>query len=376
MKRELERVEIPYEHGARERAWNVLQAAFADRLPVERTSRRLRPVLALAVVLAVVAAALSPPGRAVIDEIREAVGIERAQPALFSLPASGKLLVASDAGIWVVQEDGSRRLLGDYREATWSPFGRFVVAARENELAALEPDGDVRWTLARRDVRSPRWAGTETDTRIAYLTTSRVHVVPGDGVGDVDAGGPAARVAAVWRPGPGFTLTYVNTGGRVSIYDVDSGIGPWTDAPGPGWSRRFRAPRKLEWSSDGKRLLLLTREALVQFGPRSSTPLSVREERLVDAAFRPRSHELAIIRTRQGVSELLVGKRVLFRGTGQFRDLAWSPDGRWLLVSWPTADQWVFVRATGGRRIRGVANVSEQFRSRSFPRVEGWCCAP
>jgi hypothetical protein len=37
----------------------------------------------------------------------------------------------------------------------------------------------------------------------------------------------------------------------------------------------------------------------------------------------------------------------------------------------------VFVRADGGtRHIRAVANVSEQFRSRAFPRVEGWCCGP
>jgi hypothetical protein len=42
-------------------------------------------------------------------------------------------------------------------------------------------------------------------------------------------------------------------------------------------------------------------------------------------------------------------------------------------VGWPMADQWVFVRV-GGEGIRAVSNVSEQFRSRSFPRVEGWCC--
>ena len=107
-----------------------------------------RPAIVVVAVVAALAAVLSPPGRAVLDEIRDAVGVEHPQPALFSLPAPGRLLVASDAGIWVVQQDGSKRLLGPYREASWSPFGRFVVAARENELAALEPDGSVRWTLA------------------------------------------------------------------------------------------------------------------------------------------------------------------------------------------------------------------------------------
>ena len=105
-----------------------------------------------------------------LDGVREVVGVEKAQPALFSLPAPGRLLVAADSGAWVVDEDGSKRRLGSYREASWSPFGRFVVASRRNELVALTPGGEVRWTLARPDVRFPRWGGTKTDTRIAYLS--------------------------------------------------------------------------------------------------------------------------------------------------------------------------------------------------------------
>jgi hypothetical protein len=375
VKDELERVEIAGEGEAYGRTWSTVQAAFAERTPAPRPSHWPR-VAAVAVALAaLLASAFSSPGRAVIDELREVVGVERAERALFSVPGGGRLLVASDAGVWVVQEDGSKRLLDDYREASWSPFGRFVVAAGEDELAALEPDGAIRWTLARRGARSPRWTGSETDTRVAYLTTSRVHVVAGDGTGDADVGGPAARVPAAWRPGSGFTLAYVDTSGRVSVYDVDSGIGPWTGAPGPGRSRRFGAPRRLEWSSDGGRLLLLTREQLVVFGSRSSVPLAVRPERLVDASFRPGSRELALVRTRGGVSEVLLGNRVLFRGTGRFTDLTWSPDGRWLLVGWPTADQWLFLRADG-KGIRAVSNISDQFRSAAFPRVDGWCCAP
>jgi hypothetical protein len=100
---------------------------------------------------------------------------------------------------------------------------------------------------------------------------------------------------------------------------------------------------------------------------------------VVDAEFEPGSHRLAIARRNEIVlldADRLGGKpRRLFTGAGPFERIAWSPDGRWLLVSWPAADQWVFVRADGSS-IRAAANVTEQFRSRLFPRVEGWCCTP
>ena len=168
--------------------------------------RSWKPVAAIAVAAVAVAGLLSPPGRAVLDEIREAVGVDESAPALFSLPASGRLLVTADSGAWVVDEDGSKRLLGAYREASWSPFGAFVVATKPNELVALEPDGDVRWTLARPDVRFPRWGGTRTDTRIAYLSGSELRVVGGDGKGDrlVDrrAADRAPLLAPGYRPRP------------------------------------------------------------------------------------------------------------------------------------------------------------------------------
>ena len=370
MKNDLENIEIPSEHDARERTWAVVRTAFADRQPVERRARRLRPALALAVGLAFVAAVLSPPGQAVIDEIREVVGVERAQPALFSLPAEGDLLVASDVGIWVVHEDGARRLLGDYREASWSPFGRFVVAVRENELAALEPDGDVRWTLARRDVTSPRWAGTQTDTRIAYVDRSGIRLVAGDGTGDRLLV-PSVRGRLAWRPGTGLVLAYASSR-EVRVLDVDTGRTLWRT------QRRSAAPlTTVEWSSDGQRLLVLSPDALAVYDARGrvvdrNDPSEGRFD--VDAAFQPGTYRVSIARV-HGSQSTVVGRRTLFNGFGEFREIAWSPNGRWLLVTWPTADQWVFVRAGLGKRIRAVSNVSEQFRSRAFPRVEGWCCA-
>ncbi|HEY7381279.1 MAG TPA: hypothetical protein VH572_08725 [Gaiella sp.] len=371
MKDELERVPIPGEPAAAERAWRVVAAAHATREPVTRRRTRLpAAAIALAAVALLAGVFATSPGRAVLDEIREVVGVERAQPALFSLPTGGRLLVSSDAGVWVVSEDGSKRLLGEYREASWSPLGRFVVAARRNELAALEPDGDVRWTLARAGVRSPRWAGTERDTRIAYADRTGIRVVAGDGTGDRLV---ARRIRGplAWRPGDGFVLAYAPPG-KVVVVEAETGRVLWQRPRPPG------AATVLEWSSDGRRLLVLMPHAVRVYDARGAVvdgedPSEGWPD--VAAAFRPGTHEAAIARRHGSQSTAYVlGGRSLFNGAGTLRGLAWSPDGRWLLVTWPSADQWVFVRSDG-RRIRAASNVSAQFRTRSSPRVEGWCCA-
>jgi hypothetical protein len=368
----LERLEVPGEDAARERAREVVLAAYARRERLPRPRRA--PILALgaAVLAACALAVASPPGQAVVDRVREIVGVERAQPALFALPGGGRLLVAAEPGVWVVEANGKKRLLPGYREASWSPFGRFVVAARENELAALEPDGDVRWTLARRDVRFPRWTGTVTDTRIAYLTGRWLHVVAGDGRGDRRLVSPVGPVAPAWRPGGGYVLTYVDRANRVVTLDVVRRRTLWR-ATGEG------AGRELEWSSDGRRLHV-RREDRVDVLTRDGRPwtgLRPAEGVVTADAIAPRSHAFASAVARQARSEVLLvrarGGRV-FAGEGRFPDLEWAPEGNWLLVSSPRADQWVFVRPDTGR-IVAVSDVSRQFRSQSFPRLEGWCCS-
>jgi hypothetical protein len=374
VKHELERVAIPGEVEAYGRTWATLEAAFAERKPVPRASHwsagHWPRVAAIAVALAaLLASAFSPPGQAVIDEIREAVGVEGAQEALFSVPAPGRLLVASDSGVWVVQQDGSRRLLRGYREATWSPFGRFVAAAGDNELVALEPDGDVRWTLARPAVRFPRWTGTLNDTRIVYLSGRRPRVVAGDGTGDRRLCVATARaIAPAWAPDPDFVASLPAPNGAVQLYEVDGCTRRWTSAP-------IRGASRIEWSADGTRLLVVGRDGVRLL--RASDGGLVETERATVASFRPGTRRLVtLLRRRAELSELVVGGRVLFRGTGEFRDLAWSPDGKWALVTWPTADQWVFVRATGPRRLVAVSDVTRQFGGGAFPRIEGWCCTP
>ena len=378
MKDELERGEIPGEEAARARAWGVVEAAFDERMPSPRPSHWPR-VAAIALALAaLVAASVSAPGQAVIDEIREVVGVESAERALFALPTEGRLLVSADAGVWVIQPDGSKRLLGNYREASWSPFGRFVVAARGDELAALETDGEVRWTLARPGVRSPRWSGTETDTRIAYVDRSGLRMVAGDGMGDRLLI-PGFQGAVAWKPGGDFILARA-TARRVTVVDVQTGRILWRRPLAGG------SPVELAWSANGVRLLAATRRGLFVFGEDGSVPfdLSVGAAPFQAAALAPSGGSTVFAQEAGRRSQLWVVPRIrpdgnaarrLFSGSGAFADVAWAPDGRWVVVGWPEADQWVFVRANGAG-ISAVANVSEQLRSRSFPRIEGWAASP
>ncbi|HEY7792818.1 MAG TPA: hypothetical protein VIA10_02280 [Gaiellaceae bacterium] len=282
MKRELERVEIADEREARERTWAVVAAAFAQREPVPRR-RSWKPAVAVALAVAALAALLSPPGRAMLDELREVVGVENADRALFSLPADGRLLVVSDAGAWVVEPDGSKRLLGPYRDASWSPFGRFVAAARANELAALTPGGDLRWTLARPDVRFPRWGGTRTDTRIAYFSRGRLRVVGGDGKGDRLLDADAALRPPSWLPGAAHRLAYLRRDGSVRIVDADSGA-----VVDPSAARSLVQPRPTI-SPDGRWRVVGWADADQLVFTRIGTPRQIRAVSDVSAQFRSRS---------------------------------------------------------------------------------------
>jgi WD40 repeat protein len=367
VRRALERIEIPGEHEARVRTWEIVQAAYAEREPSTRRRLSARPLVAVAMAAAVVAAVLSPPGRALIDSVREAIGVEDAEEALFSLPTGGRLLVDSREGPWVVQADGSKRLLGDYREASWSPTGRFVVAARENELFALEPDGEVKWTLARPKVRFPRWWGTRIDTRIAYLSGRSLRVVAGDGRPDRVVDPDVAPVAPAWRPGFSFMIAYVDADGTLRLLDLPTGA--------RATLRQARRPEEILWSPDGHLLAVRAGARVRLFRPDGRRLEQVSRPRSANSVTFDRRETLTVAAYDRALdrSRVAVGGRTVFTGAGRVAELAWSPDGRWLLVAWPEADQWIFVRASG-RKIEAVSNIARQFGG-AFPEVEGWCCA-
>ena len=351
MRRRLDAVEIPGEHEASERAREVVRRAFAEYEPRPRVRRPvgLLAWTAAAAVFALAVVAVSPAGPALVRSVRKAVGVEHAEPALVALPATGRLLVDSGAGSWIVNADGSKRLLGRYSSASWSPHGLFEVVTRGHELAAVDPKGTVRWSLERSaTVHDAAWS--PDGYRIAYLAGTSLRVVAGDGTGDHLLAAAVAAVAPVWRPGADHVLTYVTASGAVREVNADTGA---TLA-----LKHVRVrPRLVLWSHDGSRLFVAGRD-------------------IVAAAWAPDSARLATV-TYDSVhdrSTVTLAGRIAFQGTGRIDGLDWSPDARWLVLGWRTADQWVFAPVRRGARIRAVASISSQFHSRTFPRVSGWCC--
>jgi hypothetical protein len=312
VKRELERIEILGEHDARRRSWDVVRAAFEERERVTWPRRHVRSLAIAAAAVFVVAAAITPPGRSVVNSVRRAIGVEHTESELVRLPASGRLLLDSADGTWIVQRDGSRRLLGPYHEPSWSPHGMFVAAVRDRrELVALDPKGNVRWVKPqRRVVRSPRWS--YEGYRIAYFVDSTLHVINGDGTGDRTLGPADPSVAPVWRPRTHVVVYFSRHG--VRVVDVDTGK---TLRPRPG-----------------------------------------------DVA-RP-----VHVASRGGRSVVLVNRRQVFSSAGRLGEPVLSPTGAWLAVTWPSADQLVFVRVRGRPRLLAVSNVTRQFGANAS--VAGW----
>ena len=90
----------------------------------------------------------------------------------------------SGSGIWVVQNDGSKRLLAGYRDAAWSPHGLYVAAVHGNELRALEPNGQLTGRLGARGGSATHVGrSTDSESRIsqAALSESSTATAPGTG---------------------------------------------------------------------------------------------------------------------------------------------------------------------------------------------------
>jgi WD40-like Beta Propeller Repeat len=403
LRRRLRDAPVPGEHEARERGWRVVRAAYTERRPVPPPAtapKRLAIALGLAaIVLAVV---LTPAGAKVVDLVRDVVrpSAKEARP-LTSLPASGSLLVQSQQGPWVFHRDGSQRLLGDYREASWSPNGVYVAVTSNDQLSAVEPDGNVHWSINVRHPSDPRWV-PGTGFRIAYRSGSSMRVVHGDGSHDhlLDASvGPAAPA---WRPsqlpqakaeagGPGeYVLALAKPDGSVELVGAGSGHLFWRSGSGP-------QPRVLDWSADGTWLAALSANEVRIFsaldGHLIQTVQLPAGMRPTDGEFAPSGKSFAVtgtMRTTHGPrsNALLIPlgaaqpkPRPLLTDPGTFTDVSWSPDGHWLLVAWRDADAWLFLTPRHPGDVQTAGDISRQFSPGSsgnsaFPTPAGWCCTP
>jgi hypothetical protein len=386
---------VPGAAEAERRGLVLINQAYAER---RAPSRPVLPRLAVALAAVTLLAALllTPAGAAVRSWIGDvfAAGVRHAEPALTEVPGGGKLLVQSPRGPWVVGADGSRRLLGDYAEASWSPHGLFVVTASGRTLSAVEPDGTPHWSIsASARVADPRWS--PSGFRIAYRAGRSLRVVRADGTGDAAIGPASAAVPPAWFPPGPHLLAYVDAKQRLVVAEADSSRAIDSAAAAPGVIG-------LSWSGDGGELLEIARRGAwvrdvrvnkladgLQLGPARRLPLPAGAA--VDAAaYSPRGGELAVLLERPSKtgtprSEALLLNPAggpahrLFGVSGRLTELAWSPDGRRLLLAWPAADQWLFVPTEKGTRLRAIGNVAGVFspglRGQAlFPRIEGWCC--
>jgi hypothetical protein len=386
---------VPDAAEAERRGLDLVERAYAERRPERHLVRPRRLAIALAIAALLAALVLSPAGAAVRDWVDDVftAGVHDAEPALTDLPGGGELLIQSQRGPWTVQAGGSRRLLGHYREATWSPHGLFVAVAEGRTLSAIEPDGTPRWSISASDrVHDPRWS--PSGFRIAYRAGSALRVVRADGTRDALVGVSAAVAPAWFPPGP-HLLAYVDGRHRVVIAETDADRNMDSVGASPGVVG-------LGWSAEGHELVEFSRRAAwirkVRMSKLASS-LRLGEARRIPlpagtvvraAAFSPRGRTIAILLDRSlgpgpPRSEALLidpsggPTRRLFGVSGHLTELAFSPDGRRLLLAWPAADQWLFVPIEGGARLRAIGGVAAAFApgnaaQAAYPRVEGWCC--
>jgi hypothetical protein len=169
------------------------------------------------------------------------------------------------------------------------------------------------------------------------------------------------------------------SGSHVDIADVDSAVRL-------ARIRLPHVPREIAWSADGSRLYVNLHRSIAIYDARGKRTGRIRMPGHQTATtFVPaRGGSLvAVVRRDRTSSEVALMRpggpdRVLFRADGRFTRLRFSPSGRWLLVAWPLADQWVYLRpgASGTRQMRAAAHVSRRFKARGFPQLDGWCCPP
>ena len=371
---------LPCEGQAAARSWPVMEAALAERGPAARPRRLVLTLALVAALLCVgLVAALTPAGAAVGDWIEDRVAdrSDPAAPAFAGLPDGGSVLTISRSGAYAIDPDGGTQRLGSFSEAGWSPRGLHVVGVDGRRLTAVDPTGIVKWTLARESrVHHPSWS-KGLGYVVAYMEGPTLRVVAG--TGDPSTDRPlrrdAAAVTPAWRPQSDRILSYATAGGAIETVDVISGRSVWRAPSGASG-----APLALAWSRDARRLVALSSGSVTV---RDATGRVLRTIALpaagLELALHPSGMRAALVVGGTG------GTRVLdlpLRGAGRPRQLfqggvdglAWSRDGKRLLLAWRDTDEWLLL-GPDGRVRRALHGVSAELGAAGgFPRVAGWCC--
>ncbi len=375
---------LPGEAEAAARTWPVVEAALAERQPPGRRHRApLRLAIVIALLVLALATTLSPAGAWIRDRFDSEP--HRSPPAFAALPKGGSVLAISRSGAYAISPNGSTQGLGSFRQAGWSPRGKHVVGVNGRRLIAVTPTGDLKWTLAEpHRVSHPAWS-TDEGFAVAYLERSNLRVVAGNGdpVTNRRVRGGAAAVTPAWLPHSDRVLAYATKRGAIETVDVDTGRTSWRTRPAAaGPEDPADMPRALAWSQDGRRLVvLLSRSVAVLDGAGRvvrTIPLPGVGREL---AVHPSGAKAAVIVSGRGQMRVLEvrlggrrpgGSRELFQG--DVDGLAWSQNGRRLLLGWRGAGQWLLLGP--GSRIRSLHDVSRELGAPGgFPRVAGWCCA-
>ena len=377
---------LPGETEAAARSWPVVEAALAERsgaavaerpIAARAGLRSRRPLLRLAFVAALLAAglaaALSPAGAAVGDWIgdRFTAHEARSAPAFAALPKGGSVLAISRTGAYAVRPDGSTRRLGAFSEAGWSPHGLHVVGTDGRRLVAVTAAGTMKWTLiTRRPVHDASWS-TADGFAVAYLEGRSLKVVAGDGDPTTNRvlRRDAAPVTPAWRPHSDRVLTYATTAGALVTLDVATGH---VIARSPASSDPSRS---IAWSADGRRVVALRSHSLTVLDRAGRIQRTVPLPGVARAlAMHPSGERAAVVVGRRVLGVGLMGGNAHQLFQGNVDGIAWSQDGRRLLLGWRDADQWLLLGPGG--RIRALHGVSRELGSAGgFPRVAGWCCA-
>ena len=287
----------------------------------------------------VAAAAFSPPGRAVVDAVRRTIGVEHAAPALFRLPAPGRLLVSGAGGTWVVVgrrvEAASRR-----RGAGVVVAARALRRRRERRHARGGRAGARHGALVARAAGRlvpalGRHAGRHADRVSECGASARRRAATAPATSTL---APAARASRRRGGRSGTCCAYATPRGGVAVVDADSQAVLAVHAA--------RGARELAWSPDGKQLVAVT-PRLVHIWSAAAPQLRAPRCRRAGGRVRARRPARAAARAERVRLRGGRGAATCSRAPGRLEGLAWSPNGRWLVTALPSADQWIFI---GGRR--------------------------